>query len=384
MDDMQRVDNAVEAFEAAHTLDPDNKERRDVLARLYASAPTRFLDKAVAVHTEILEEDPYRADAYSALRRVYTEVKNPDGAWLLCQALSVLKLAAPDEERFYRRMRADDPAFAQEVLTPEDWAQDLTHADQDPLLTELFAVIEPAVTLSRGYDFQELGYDAAYQVSLEGHAYPVGQTLHYAAGVMGIAPPPCFENTNDPGGLVFLDTKVPSISMGVGVLNQQLAPQLLAFICGHHLSYYRPGHFLRQLVGTGTGLKSWLFAAIKLISPAFPLAPDLEGPVAEAVATLRGSLSTHAKDDLARAVSKLLQSSAVSLDLKRWVTAVDLTADRLGLLLAHDLETAVEVIRGGDEAVPGSAQRRLRELVMFAISPNYLRLRTRLGINLSI
>lgn len=383
MDDMQRTENAVEAFEAAHTLDPDNRERRDTLARLYASAPTKFTEKAIAAHTQILEEDPYRADAYSALRKIYTELKNPDGAWLLCQALSVLKLAAPDEERFYRRMRAEDPAYAQEVLTPEDWNRDLTHEDQDPLLTELFAVIEPAVVASRGYDFQELGYDSAYQVMLEGHAYPIGQTLHYAAGVMGIGAPPCFENTNDPGGLVFLDTKIPAISMGVGVLNQHLAPQLLAFICGHHLSYYRPGHFLRQLVGTGTGLKSWLFAAIKLISPTFPLAPDLEGPVAEAVVTLRATLSMHAKDDLARAVSKLLQSAA-SLDLKRWVTAVDLTADRLGLLLAHDLETAVEVIRGGDEATPGTAQRRLRELVMFAISPSYLRLRARLGINLSI
>lgn len=383
MDEMDRTDSAVEAFEAAQTLDPENRERREILAKLYISAPQKYFDKGVETLTQILDEDPYRADAYSGLRKLYTEAKNPDGAWLLCQALAVLKLAAPDEERFYRRMRAEDPAYAQEVLSPEDWARDLTHHDQDPLLTELFAIIEPVVVTSRGYDFQELGYDAAYQVSLEHHAYPVGQTLHYAAGVMGIVPPPCFENTNDPGGLVFLDTKIPAISMGVGVLNPHLAPQLLAFISGHHLSYYRPGHFLRQLVGTGTGLKSWLFAAIKLISPAFPLAPDLEGPVAEAVTTLRSHLNMHAKDDLARAVSRLLQSTA-SLDLKRWVSAVDLTADRLGLLLAHDLATAVEVIRGGEEGVPGTSQQRLRELVKFAISPSYLRLRSRLGINLSI
>jgi tetratricopeptide (TPR) repeat protein len=381
-DHMNRLDDAVDAFEAAHTIDPDNRQLLDILGDLYASIPGSF-DKAVQTYTTILEHDPYRADAYSSLRKLYTEAKNPDGAWLLCQALFVLKLAAPDEERFFKRMRSDDPAYAQETLFHEDWARDVLHPDQDPLLTDIFAVIEPAVIASRGYEFEELGYDPRQQVNLEQHRYPIGQTIHYAAGVMDMPPPPCFENTNDPGGLVFLDTKTPSISMGVGVLNSHLPPQMLAFLAAHHLSYYRPGHFLRQLVGTGTGLKSWLFAAIKLISPTFPLAPDLEGAVADAVGTLSGMLGTHAKDELTRAVSKLLQASA-SLDLKKWVTAVDLSADRAGLLLAHDLETAVEVIRSSEDVDPGASQRRLKEIVLFAIGPNYLHLRERLGINLSI
>lgn len=379
-DHLDRADDAIDAFEAARTLDPDNREMLDILGRIYAANCPRHFDKAVSTYTEILQHDPYRADAYQALRKIYTEAKNPDGAWLLCQALSVLKLAAPDEERFFKRMRSEDPAYAQDVLTAEDWSRDLLHPDQDPLLTDIFAIIEPAVVHSRGYDFSELGYNAHLQVNLEHHLYPIGQTLHYAAGVMDMLPPPCFENTNDPGGLVFLDTKVPAISMGLGVLNQHLPPQTLAFISGHHLSYYRHGHFLRQLVGTGTGLKSWLFAAIKLISPTFPIASDLEGAVAECTNTLHAALSPQAKDDLARAVSKLLQAST-ALDLKKWVNAVDLSADRVGLLLAHDLESAVEVVRGSDDAL---SQRRLKELVLFSISPNYLRLRERLGINLAL
>lgn len=379
-DHLARPDDAIDAFEAAHTLDPDNRQMLDILGQIYSANCPRYFDKAVGVYTEVLRHDPYRADAYQAMRKIYTEAKSPDGAWLLCQALSVLKLAAPDEERFFKRMRSEDPAYAQEVLTVEDWSRDLLHPDQDPLLTDTFAIIEPAVVYSRGYEFSELGYNPQYQINLEHHQYPIGQTLHYAAGVMDMVPPPCFENTNDPGGLVFLDTKTPAISMGLGVLNQHIPPQTLAFISGHHLSYYRHGHFLRQLVGTGTGLKSWLFAAIKLISPTFPIAPDLEGAVAECTGTLHATLSPQSKDDLARAVSKLLQAST-ALDLKRWVNAVDLTADRVGLLLAHDLESAVEVIRGADDA---SSQRRLKEIVLFSISPNYLRLRERLGINLSL
>ena len=293
----------------------------------------------------------------------------------------MLKLAQPDEERFYRRMRSDDPAYAQSVLSRLDYDKLVLHEWTDPRLSEVFAIIEPAIVLSRGYEFYDLGYDPNFAVDLAQHPHPIGQTLHYAAGVLGMEPPPAFDNTNDPGGLAFLDTKIPSISMGLGVLSAEIHPQALAFLAGRHLTYYRPGFFLRQLIGTGTGLKAWLFAAIKLISPAFPASADIEGPVAEHLDVLRSTLPPHARDDLARAVSKLLQN-AHALDLRAWVNAVDYTADRIGFVLAHDLETAVEVVRSteDDEHV---ARERIKQLVLYSIGPAYLELRRHLKIDLA-
>ena len=145
-------------------------------------------------------------------------------------------------------------------------------------------------------------------------------------------------------------------------------------------SYYRPGLYVRQIVPSGTGLKSWLFAAIKLIAPQFPIAGELEGPVNEASAALNANLQGAARDQLARIVSKLLQSGA-ALDLKRWMAGVDLTADRAGFLLAHDLETAAEIIKASDEAssVVGG-QERIKELVLFSVSEQYFQLRQKLKI----
>src|SRR5690606_18712524 len=320
------------------------------------------------------------AEAYKALRKIYTDTKNADGAWCLCQALSVLKLAQPDEERFYKRMRSDDPAYAQAVLTAADYERLVVHQDVDAVLTTVFAVIEPAVITSRAFEFQDLGYDPNYAVDLAQHPYPVGQTLHYAAGVLGMDAPPAFDNTNDPGGLAFLDTKVPAISMGLGVLNAEIHPQALAFLAGRHLTYYRPGLFLRQLIGTGTGLKAWLFAAIKLISPGFPIAAELQGPVDDNSHVLRALVSVHDRDELARAVSRLLQN-AHSLDLHTWVNAIDCTADRVGFVLAHDLETAVEVVRSTEED-EALVRERVKQLVLYSISPQYLELRRHLRIDL--
>lgn len=378
---LNRVKDAVEAFEAANTIDPSDKSVWNALADLYATDSHLYFEKGRSLFTTILLQDPYRPEAYKALRKIYTDAKNADGAWCLCQALAVLKLAQPDEERFYRRMRSDDPAYAQAVLTRSDYDKLVLHADVDHNLTEVFAAIEPAIIHSRGYEFHELGYDPNFAVDLARHPHSIGQTLHYAAGVLGMDPPPAFDNTNDPGGLAFLDTKVPSISMGLGVLSPEIHPQALAFLAGRHLTYYRPGLFLRQLIGTGTGLKTWLFAAIKLISPAFPISADLEGPVSEHLTILRDTLPPHSKDDLARAVSKLLQTSN-SLDLRTWVSTIDYTADRIGFVLAHDLETAVEVVRSteDDESL---VRDRIKQLVLYSISPQYLELRKHLKIDLN-
>ena len=58
-----------------------------------------------------------------------------------------------------------------------------------------------------------------------------------------------------------------------------------------------------------------------------------------------------------------------------------MTADRAGFLLAHDLETAVAVVRASDETSSTVPQQdRFQELVLFSVSKAYFDLRVRLGI----
>ena len=374
------TDRAIDAFEAAQTLEPEGRERAERLAELYASEPEKYLEKAVKSQHSLLRQNPYRAESYKLLRRLYTEVKDPDGAWSLCQALGVLKLAEPDEERFYKRMRSDTAAAAADSLRDEDWLKGLLHPDAEQLLTSVFALIEPAVIAARGQSFEQLGYDPRYAIDLARHPYPMSQTLYYAAGVLGMEAPSTFQNNNDPGGLSFLHAHRPSIVLGTAALGADVPTQAAAFIAGRHLAYYRPGLYVRQLSPSGTALKSWLFSAIKLIAPQFPVATELEGPVNEATAALEANLQGQSRDQLARIVSKLLQSGA-ALDLKRWVRGVDLTADRAGFLLCHDLETAVEILKAsGDAASAVPSQERVKELVLYSVSPPYLGLRRRLRI----
>lgn len=374
------TEQAAQALEAANDLDPGNKERLDRLASLYASDVAHFKEKGIALQEALLAQNPYRQESYKALRKIYTVARDADASWALCQVLSVLKLAEPDETRFYQRMRAETAAPAQKAFEEDDWYTRIMHPSVDPLLTAIFSTIEPAVLKARSLPYDQLGINSEMYVDPSQHSSPLAQTLYYAAGVLGVQLPAVFANREDQGGLSYLYAESPSLLLGRMALSSQVPPRVAAFVAAQKLAYLRPGMYLRQFVQTGTAMKAWLFAAIKATSPQFPVAADLEGPVAENVQALKQHLQSDAKDHLASLVSKLIQSGT-SLDLKRWVAGIDLTADRAGFIVAHDLATVVEVIQASEEGTAGLPNAdRLKELAVFAASSNYFAMRRGLGI----
>jgi hypothetical protein len=151
------------------------------------------------------------------------------------------------------------------------------------------------------------------------------------------------------------------------------------------LSYFRPGHFVRQIVPTGTGLRAWLFAAIRAVQPSFPVSADLIAPVTENLASMQAELPGQSLDLLTSLVGKLLASGQLPRPASRWVAGVDLTADRAGFVLANDLAMAIAVIKATPEEQSSlSHAERVRELRAYAVSEEYMRLRQRLGVAMSV
>jgi tetratricopeptide (TPR) repeat protein len=374
------VRQAVAVYESMQDVDPGNAERTGVLAGLYASRPSEYFAKAVAAYQLLLAQNPQHVDAYRALRRLHTEARFVDGAWCLCQALTLLGLAEDDEREFFERLRSEGAAPARQSLSDADWSNLVMHQDADPLVSSILALIEPAVIAARSKTLKELGYRKEHALDPARDPYSLVQSLAWGAEVLGMPLPPLFHNANDAGGLSFLHAKTPSIVLGRAALGTEVAPQAAAFIAGQQLASFRAGHYVRHLLPSGTALKSWLTAAIKLIAPGFPVAAELARPIQEALAALETALTSALRDHLASIVSRLLQQGA-PLDLKKWIAGADLTADRAGLILCHDLETAVEMVRASRQdasAVPPAD--RIRALVLYSVSPEYFRVREQLGV----
>ena len=378
-----RLDQAIAVHEGALEVEPGDSRRAEILADLYARDPSRYLNKAVAAQAKVLQLDPYRPDAYRVLRKIYTDVRRADSAWCVCQALYVLNRAAPDEAMFYKRMRPDGPAAAEDRLTDDDWLTYVMHRDAAPLLTAIFSLIQPCVIAARAKSAESQGYTTSHQIDLSLHPYGVVHSLHYCAEVLGIDAPRLYQNTNDQGGLSFLHAEQPSIVLGMAALRADLPPQAAAFIASRQLTYFRPGMYVRQILPSTTALKAWLFAAIKLITPQFPIAPGLSGPVQEAHAMLQKAIQGPRRDALAQIVAKLLQDGA-ALDLKKWVNGVDLTADRAGFLMCDDLQIAIELIRAShqdDSSIP--IGDRVKVLFPYATSEAYFGVRQRLRLSVA-
>ncbi|MEZ4409746.1 MAG: tetratricopeptide repeat protein [Polyangiales bacterium] len=370
---------AISAYERARELDPTNDALTEKLASLYTTDSKKYFDRAVEAQRAVLAKNPMRVESLHALRRVFTEAKRPDEAWCMCQALVSVKGAEPEEESFWKKFRTEGPAAAQEKLNEERWRADLAHPTQDPLLTSVFATILPAVLKARAVGLGDYGLSSKDLIDPAKDEGQMAQTIHYAAGVLGLKTPTVYVKPSDDSGVSFALTDPPSLYLGSTALAGGPS-KALAFIAGTRLAYFRQGHIVRQLVPTGTGLRAWLFAAIRAVNPSFPVSAELQAPVADALASVKQHITGAALESLTSLVQKLLAGDA-SLDLKRWTAGVDLTADRAGFVLSNDLVMASAVIR----ATPEDGQSlphadRLRELRAYAISEEYLRLRKRLGL----
>jgi tetratricopeptide (TPR) repeat protein len=400
-------DLAAEAYEAAEAF-ASSDARLEKLGAIYADNPAAYTDRALAIQATLLRRDPYRIESYKLLRQLYTTAKRADSAWCLCQALSVLHLADEEEEEFYRAHRSPGAAHATAEAAPapggvarglgrspmlDEAAWDrLVHWDLDPLLTRIFALIQPTIVRARTEPLEAHGYEPGNAIDAARHPDAGPQMLHYAARVLALPPPVVFaglpaasEGADDP--FAILHARPPAILLrreGDEPIGDFERPrQALAFRAGRLLTSFRPGFYVRHLVPTGTGLRAWLFAAIRLSVPQFPVTTELLGQVGDAMREMQADFRGVDKERLASAVSKLLQEGG-ALDLKKWVAAIDLSGDRAGLLLADDLQTTTEAIRATEAESSVAVKERMKDIVLFSVSEDYFALRDSLGMSVDI
>ncbi|MEP7051224.1 MAG: protein kinase [Pseudomonadota bacterium] len=377
-----RRDQAVAVYESALEVEPGNVRFQERLANLYSDEPVAYFEKAVEILDKWVERDPYQPAPYKLLRKVYTEARNADAAWCTCQALHVLGQAEADEERFFDRMRSEEPADITDPASPEEWLLATMPEASEPFLTELFALIQPFVVEARARPLASFELSADHQIDVERYPYGVVFAVNAAARLLSVAEPRMYQNPEAPSGVSFLGTSPPALLLGARAFGEDITPVGAAFLAGRHLAYYLPGLYARQLLPNMTALKAWLFAAIRLVKPRFPVAPDLELPVGDASRALK-ELATGARlEQLTHVVAKLLRDGA-SLDLKRWVQDVDSCADAIGFVLANDLELAIERLRAlpQDAGSPPLATR-IERLIAYSVSSRYMTVREHLGLRL--
>jgi hypothetical protein len=327
--------------------------------------------KLITERTAVIVSSPREPEGYRELRRAYTQARRSDGIWLACQALVTLGSAEDSEQVFYETRRAESAAHAKAPLSAELFARHVRHSGADPRATMVIDYLLPALIERYGRPTAAQGYTDAHRPDPAHHSL-LSQTLVYAGRVLGVALPPIYQHATAPLAIFAIHGDVPSIGLGA------YAPAFAdgrdaAFVAANHLSYFIPGHYARRLVPVEQELRRWVDSAFALSRGAtqFEHLSHLEQSM------LQTQVDPDERIIIARETEGL---DPRDINIAAWFHAVDATADRLGLLLCHDLERALHILRGGQPTGDDATEARVDALRTWSVGEDYLAVRTALGI----
>ncbi len=326
-----------------------------------------------------VRSDPRDVTNLRALYRAYARSPaDADRRPLVAQALVYLGAADAEEKAVAASGRQGGLIRPSGTLTGDGWRL-LFHPDEEILTGQIFAVIAPAVLLGRVSTLRRdkalPTLDPATRQDPKMSTIQAVRCFTWAGQILGLGSPPLYASPESPGLVEMIPGMPPSARLGKRVLSGR-SPFELAFLAGAHLCWYREEHFVRLLVGTIADLEDLFLAALSIANAGLPLSPEIKRRVAPIARAIEPILEPVAVDRLRGHFLRFLEEGGRT-NLQRWAAAADRTAARAGLLLANDLTAAQTVL---ELEQPEAAASKMDDLIVFATSDRYAKLRQLLGL----
>jgi len=395
LDHLGDIEAATEAYQVACELAPDDVARHEQLADLYLEAGEARRDEAINELQYLLGHAPDRVELYKALASLYRAEHELDKAFCVAQALVFLGAASDEEKGLYLRLRPSQFTPAPRRLTEELWQKAIIHPKEDRHVGAIFSSTLGALAAGTAQPVTAFGLSPDARADLDRDGRTVSRIVKYVAGVLAIDPAPMVWLQEQGDGLRVANT------VGLGAERQRLVPSLLvgapqigknderelAFEVGKRMAYLRPERFVTLALGTLPKLEA-AFAASVLASGARVKAHDGSNFIdttSDEARKLAGQLKAQVPGPLLEQVGELSSKLSNRLGnglISSWRTATDLTANRVGLIVANDLETAARAIATEGAAMSNlSVKDRLRDLLAYSVSEQYFTVRRHLGLH---
>ncbi|HEY8146696.1 MAG TPA: SIR2 family protein [Kofleriaceae bacterium] len=384
LEQLEDTESAIAAFEVASSLDPDGRERHEQLAELYLEVGESRRQDAIEELQYLVQSDPDRVELYRALSNLYREEGELDKAFCLAQALVFLKAASPGEVDLYQKVRPPQLVLSKRRLTEELWQKAILHGREDRHVNAIFASLIGEIASSAAQPPSAYHLASKDRIDVAHEPRPVARMVKYAANVLGVE--------LDPQLYVLPDGAEAGIRVANTIDRGKLAPALLvgeaqvermderelAFDLGKRMAYLRPDRYVSYAMTTLPTLESAFSAA--LTAAGLRSAGDVAPEAARLADRLAKAVPAQVLVQVA-AIARKMNSDFKNGAIASWRTATDLTANRVGLILCNDLETAarrVAVETGGVSTL--SAKDRLRDLLSYSVSEGYFAVRRHLGL----
>ncbi len=382
MDHLGNTELAIEAFEIAVQLDPDNHARHEQLADLYLEAGDARRTDAIRELQVLLTFAPDRVEIYKALSKLYLEEGELDKAWCLAQALVFLGAASDSERALYLKYRPATFIPATRRLTEELWQKSVIHPREDRHVGAIFASTLGAIAATTAEAPQAFGLDPSARVDIERDGKLVSRVVKYATSVLSLDPAPLVWTDQGDGLRVANTTEKGRLapSLLVGPAHQQKTDEReLAFEVGKRLAYLRPERFVTFALQTLPKIEN-AFTAALVAAGASTDQVNVTDDARKLGVSMQKTVPGAHLEQVAALANKLGPRLGNGL-VTGWRSATDLTANRVGLILANDLEAAARGIATETSSTSGlPVKERLRDLLAYAASESYFAVRRHLGL----
>jgi hypothetical protein len=323
--------------------------------------------------------DPRDEMNVRALFRHYGRAGDLDRQWCAAAVLSHLQVASAEEAALFEKHRQVGLIRPRASLAREAWTRLLFHPEQEVLVGEIFAVVAPAVLMGRisalRRDKALPRLDPAKRQDATLSTIQAVRSFAWGAAILGMSAPHLYADPSYPGTVEMVPAVPPATRIGAQGLAGRSAPEL-AFLAGRHLAYFRAESFIRLLVPQLRDFEEIFLAALSVGNPGLPLRAEVRELVVPIAKAIEPILEPVAIDHLRGYFLRFVEEGGRA-NLQRWVTAVDRTAARSGLLLANDLEAARAMLAldGADTVAD-----KMDDLLVFMLSERFAKLRRQIGI----
>lgn len=374
---------SIQTWRSILEVEPNNLVAHAALAELYGR-DSASIALAIEAHRNVLRLDPTRAESLHALFRMWESLRQLDKAFCTAALLIFLKSANDTETAFFTEGRNRLPSDFRGGLGMADLVTLHHPGARGPVVDVLRAVGDQFVKLyPPQFELQGIDRKADRQKN-DSAVYKAMQTVTTLFGVED------FEVYQAKRGLLFLETTEPlSACIGPDVV-RRLNIREQRFLYGRAaLGLFDKAAIVRKLAPGE--LADVLGNAVRIHQPNFD---GLGRRNEEQTRQLRRAFSRKALKALeepADAVASgakpggiegLTQSLMFSLDRAGLVVAADLSA-ALGLMLREEATGAQPRPETAEGVAAGVAARPdIRELMTFALSDDFFRLRQRVGLTL--
>ncbi|MCW5832153.1 MAG: hypothetical protein KIS78_06865 [Labilithrix sp.] len=369
---------ALEALRGAVELRPDDAETRAALAELYAAKGDRMA--AIRELELTTTHAPLRAQTYRRLFEHHQRAQRPDRAWLVATCLEELGASDVAQDLVIEQFRPEGPIRPTTAVADAWWDELLSAGHGDPVVHDILLTVGDAAIALRLDELEAqkklVALDPAKRQDKTSTASAV-RTFVWAARALGVPLPDLYVLDAVPSGIAAVPARSPSTALGPTALSGRTVREL-AFLAGRHLTYYRAAHYPLVFFPTLAELSALVLAAVCVVIPAITVpAAGVESRVADALAERLTEDQTAALEEI---VARL-DARGGRLDLLAWIRGVELTAARVGLLLAGDLRTASRLMKDETRTIGElTAETKRGDLLTFTASERYGVLRERMGV----